>query len=157
MVNWLSHELTADLGLFILPPPPPIVHQFALCGWGDLTGLVPRSVCGMGTRLDQFVLTSNFMHAGVFDCADQPQCNRKPGRLGPTEESTFHSDTNCVLENCDPVTTVRPTDEAMVQRVLFEVRVPGVSAKEEVCISGNVRALGEWAVHRSVPMTRRDG
>ena len=29
---------------------------FALCGWGDLAGLVPRSVCGMGMRLDQFVL-----------------------------------------------------------------------------------------------------
>lgn len=54
------------------------------------------------------------------------------------------------MENCDP-------NEAMVQRALFEVRVPGVSAKEEVCISGNVRALGEWAVHRSVPMTWRDG
>lgn len=63
MVNWLSHELTADLGLFILPPPPPIVHRFALCGWGDLAGLVPRSVCGMGTRLDRFVLTSNLRDA----------------------------------------------------------------------------------------------
>jgi len=59
------------------------------------------------------------------------------------------------MENCDPVTTV--TDEAMVQRALFEVCVPDVSAKEEVRISGSVRAMGEWAVHRSVPMTRRDG
>lgn len=45
----------------------------------------------------------------------------------------------------------------MAQRALFEVRVPDVSAKEEVRISGSVRAVGEWAVYRSVPMTRRDG
>lgn len=61
-----------------------------------------------------------------------------------SNSSTFYSDTHC-------------TDEAMVQRVLFEVRVPDVSAKEEIRISGSVRAIGEWAVHRSVPMTRRDG
>jgi len=44
----------------------------------------------------------------------------------------------------------------MSQRALFEVRVPGVSLKEEVRVSGSIRALGEWAVHRSVPMSRRD-
>ena len=44
----------------------------------------------------------------------------------------------------------------MSQRAVFEVHVPGVSPKEEVRVSGSMRALGEWAVHRSVPMTRRD-
>ena len=87
--------------------------------------------------------------------AQRLQSNRRvytanPATGGKSNSSTFYSD-----ENRDLVTTV--TDEAMAQRALFEVRVPDVSAKEEVRISGSVRAIGEWAVHRSVPMTRRDG
>ena len=44
----------------------------------------------------------------------------------------------------------------VTQRTLFEVSVPGLAPKEEVRISGNVTALGEWAVHRSVPLVKHE-
>lgn len=45
----------------------------------------------------------------------------------------------------------------VMQRTMFEVRVPGLKSKEEVRISGNVPSLGEWDLQRSIVLSRRDG
>lgn len=136
------------------------LHRLPLCTsrasnseWGRF--LVPRPCMVWGRRLDQLCYVIIKFYGKPSGNVQRLQSNRRvyttnPATWGKSNSSTFYSD-----ENRDLVTTV--TDEAMAQRALFEVRVPDVSAKEEVRISGSVRAIGEWAVHRSVPMTRRDG
>lgn len=43
----------------------------------------------------------------------------------------------------------------MEERVLLEVRVPGVLADEEVRASGSAEALGRWSLHDSLPLKRK--
>ena len=45
--------------------------------------------------------------------------------------------------------------EAELTRALFEVRVPGVLAGEEVRVSGSEKALGRWALQSSVALKRK--
>lgn len=39
----------------------------------------------------------------------------------------------------------------------LEVHVPGLREGESVRVSGNIAELGEWNVHRSKPLSKRDG
>ena len=43
----------------------------------------------------------------------------------------------------------------MEERVLLEVRVPGVLAGEEVRASGSCEALGRWSLQGSLPLGRQ--
>ena len=43
------------------------------------------------------------------------------------------------------------------RRVLLEVHAPGLGPAESVRVSGNTAELGEWNVHRSKPLTKREG
>ena len=44
-----------------------------------------------------------------------------------------------------------------LRRVLLELHAPGLREEESVRVSGSTAELGEWHVHRSKPLTKRDG
>lgn len=56
---------------------------------------------------------------------------------------------------CDVIRTLY--NVPMEKRVRLEVHVPGLREGESVRVSGNVAELGEWNVHRSKPLSKRDG
>ena len=43
------------------------------------------------------------------------------------------------------------------RKVLLEVHAPGLGKGDSVRVSGNTAELGEWSVHRSKPLSKRDG
>lgn len=45
----------------------------------------------------------------------------------------------------------------MEKRVRLEVHVPSLREGESVRVSGNIAELGEWNVHRSKPLSKKDG
>ena len=79
---------------------------------------------------------------------------RGRSRLYKKPETSTIRQLGGVPNSCISLAAV-PSKRNMEERVLLEVRVPGVLAGEEVRVSGSVEALGRWRVHESIPLRRK--
>ena len=62
-----------------------------------------------------------------------------------------------VMSSCGSQNSLVEKEKAVARRVLLELHAPGLSKEDSVRVSGSVPELGEWNVHRSKPLCKREG